>query len=639
MLPVYKKYLLLLLFCFSLGSIAMAKDVPQYAVDKIPAELLKNANAVIRTNNVVFEVFSSTKGKETNSYVVTILKEGAIDMSVLSLSYDKLFGISNIEGAIYDANGERVRKIKNDEIKDYSAINGSTLFTDNRIKYIDPEYYTYPFTIEYSYTKEYNTLFFMPQWMGFEGYNVSIEQSSLTAISPSDYKLRILESKIESTDSRTEDGKNKYYWEVNNVKALTSEPFTPFAEDIFPSVKIAPTEFELDGINGSLNTWNDIGVFMGKLIKDLDELPIETQQEIQQLVKSTESKEEKIKTIYKYSQDKNRYISIQEGVGGWQPFPAETVDRLSYGDCKALSNYTKALLKSIGIESYYSRIYAGSTPYSAPKDFSMNAFNHVILCVPCDKDTIWLECTSSQSPAGYMGSFTDDRYALIVKENGGEFVKTPAYTAEENRQTTTSTIVFKDNLLLDINAQIKYFGANYDDVSHLLVRDEKDRRKSIINNIAIPNFKLLDYQLTVNKCRKPSLTKDLQLEASNYCTQMGSRTILKLNLFNALNSVPQYARKRNNPVYIRRNYSESDTIKYQIPEGLEIEALPEKTTISSKYGEYQSFAEQKDGHIIYHRYFQVNKGTYPKEEFNDFREFLEKVSVSDNAKTVLITKT
>lgn len=619
--------------------IALAKDVPQYAIDKIPQELLKNANAVVRNHEVVFELVSEKKGKKTTKYVVTILKEGAIDLSILSLNYDKLFNVDKIEGVIYDRNGKRVKKIKTEEIKDYSAISGNTLFTDGRVKHINPEYYNYPFTIEYTYSESYNTLFFLPRWIGFEGYNISIESSSLKAIVPSTYNLRYLEKNTIPCQPEKLDNKNVYNWSVENVKAKNYEALSPSYRNIYPLAFLAPSNFELDGINGNMETWNNLGAFMSELLKGLDELPEQTIQEINSLVSQEETKEEKIKKVYQYSQKKNRYISIQEGVGGWQPFPAETVDRLSYGDCKALSNYTKALLKSIGIESYYSRIYAGNTLHSAPIDFSMNDFNHVILCVPCDNDTIWLECTSSDSPAGYMSDFTDDRYALIIKENGGKLVKTPAYSAEENRQTTTGTVQLTGNNSISIDAEVIYTGATYSDESYLLHRDEEDRRKKIINGISIPNFKLKNYKLIDNASLKPSLTKKLQLDATNYCSTMGNRTLLKLNVFNIFNSVPQYARNRKNPVYVQRNYSECDTIRFAIPAELKVEALPKSTTLNTKFGKYQSHTKIQEGQIIYYRYLEINKGTYPKEEFNDFREFLENVSIADNAKSVLISET
>ncbi|MCU4175439.1 DUF3857 domain-containing protein [Carboxylicivirga sp. N1Y90] len=638
MLQVYKKTIILLGMLFCMLSIIYAIDVTDYDVSKIPSELKLNSNAIVRCNEVVFEVVSDNKAIATTKYAVTILKEGAIDLSILNINYDKLFDIKDISGIIYDSNGKKVRKIKKDEIQDHSAISGSTLFSDNRIKYIDPEYYTYPFTIEYIYSQSYNTLFFMPRWFGFEGYNVSIEHSSLKAIVPSNYKIRYWESNIKPCIVKADSDTNTYSWSIKNVKAKQYEVLSPNISMTQPTVYLAATNFELDGVKGSMETWNDLGRFMSQLLEGRDVLPEETIKEIESLVSGTDNIIDKIRIVYEYTQSKNRYISVQEGVGGWQPFTAKTVDRLSYGDCKALSNYTRALLKAIGVKSHYTRIYAGNQLPSTPDNFPMNNFNHVILCVPIENDTIWLECTSQNSPIDYMSDFTDDRYALLIKDGSGEFVKTPAYTATENQQATHSTVTLLADNSLNINARVKYSGATYGDEYYLLHKDEKDRRKKIISDISIPNFKLTNYQLNDNPSRKPYLTKSLQLTATNYCSTMGGMTILKLNLFNSFNSVPRYARNRKNPVYVQRNYSECDTISYVIPSNLAIESLPKKQELNTKYGSYLSHTENKDGKIVYYRYFQINKGTYPKEEFNDFREFLEEISIADNAKTILKQK-
>ena len=95
---VFKNTLLIIGAIILLPCTMLAKDAPQYAIDKIPQELLKNANAVVRHNEVVFELISENKGRKTTKYTVTILKEGAIELSILSLNYDKLFNVDKIEG-------------------------------------------------------------------------------------------------------------------------------------------------------------------------------------------------------------------------------------------------------------------------------------------------------------------------------------------------------------------------------------------------------------------------------------------------------------------------------------------------------------------------------------------------------------
>src|SRR5690606_3735821 len=133
-------------------------------------------------------------------------------------------------------------------------------------------------------------------------------------------------------------------------------------------------------------------------------------------------------------QSHTRYVGNQFGISGWQAFRASEVCAKGYGDCKGLTNYLKALLEIVGIPSYAVLIDAGDRNFRRPDpEFPSNTFNHVILCVPDQKDTIWVECTDPYLPAGYLGNFTQDRLGLLTAETGGQLVRTPAYGKTENK--------------------------------------------------------------------------------------------------------------------------------------------------------------------------------------------------------------
>ncbi|MBL0131544.1 MAG: hypothetical protein IPP43_10800 [Chitinophagaceae bacterium] len=105
---------------------------------------------------------------------------------------------------------------------------------------------------------------------------------------------------------------------------------------------------------------------------------------------------EKIRILYNFLQSNTHYISIQLGIGGWRPFEASFVALKAYGDCKALSNYMFSLLKEAGIVSYYTLIKAGDGAADLVTDFRSRKFTHAIVCVPVEKDTIWLEMYQSK---------------------------------------------------------------------------------------------------------------------------------------------------------------------------------------------------------------------------------------------------
>src|SRR6185437_13760781 len=134
-----------------------------------------------------------------------------------------------------------------------------------------------------------------------------------------------------------------------------------------------------------------------------DVLPENTKLQIHALVDTITDVHRKVYALYRYLQKNTHYISVQFGIGGWQPFPADYVANKRYGDCKALSNYMVALLKEAGIKGKYVEIMAEKDAPPMIDKFSCSQFNHAISCVPLDKDTIWLECTNQTVSPGYMG--------------------------------------------------------------------------------------------------------------------------------------------------------------------------------------------------------------------------------------------
>ena len=213
-------------------------------------------------------------------------------------------------------------------------------------------------------------------------------------------------------------------YEFANLKAITPENLGPKIGDIAPMIKLAPNKFSLAGVHGEAHNWMEFGKWYNdNLLLGQNELNPKTVAIIQDLVKNVEDPVEKAKLIYKYMQDKTRYISIQIGIGGWKPMPAKEVDALGYGDCKALTNYTSSLLQTVGINSYYTVIWADEKK-DIDSEIPVMQGNHAILMVPFAKDTVWLECTNQKVPFGHFGEFTDDRNALVMTEEGGKIIRT-----------------------------------------------------------------------------------------------------------------------------------------------------------------------------------------------------------------------
>ncbi len=129
--------------------------------------------------------------------------------------------------------------------------------------------------------------------------------------------------------------------QIKKLKELKARRDNAAVKKYLNEVKVAAEKFSYYGHQGSYKDWKELGKWVyDDLIKSRQELPAQTIQMVNELVKGAANDKEKARRIYEFLQKKTRYISVQVGIGGFQPFAASEVDRLSYGDCKALVNYT-----------------------------------------------------------------------------------------------------------------------------------------------------------------------------------------------------------------------------------------------------------------------------------------------------------
>ena len=402
------RHQLLFFFSFLLSGICFGGDV-NYAVSSVPQNLIKNANVVKRLEEIRFEIVNTGETIFYQKYALTILNEAGSKYAQFTQDYDKLTQIRSIEGSLYDANGKLIKKMKSKDLQDVSGVSEINLFDDNRIKAHNFYYSSYPYTIEYEVEVKYNHTLYFPRWIPQEAQNISVEKSHFVVIYPNAYQIRHRAFNY-TGNPLVSDQKDKKVveWEVKNLSAIKKPFASPKWSELTTSVYLAASEFELEGYKGNMNSWEEFGRFILQLNKDRDQLPADVVQKIQQMTAGVSDDREKVKILYKFLQQNTRYISIQLGIGGWQPFNASYVAQKGYGDCKALTNYMFSLLKAVGIKSNYCLVSAGDDAknHQMIVDFPSSQFNHAILCVPFQKDSMWLECTNQILKAGYMSDFT-----------------------------------------------------------------------------------------------------------------------------------------------------------------------------------------------------------------------------------------
>ncbi len=615
-------------------------NAQDYNVLLIPDSLMKDANVVDRYSEMHYTIINEKKAILYEKEVLTILNEAADKYADYITSYDKFNSINDINGHLYDASGKKIKEVKRKDISDHASFDGYSLMNDDRYKEHNFYCRDYPYTVEYEKEDEQNQMFSLQTWDPQISAFMSVQVSKLIVETPSNYKFRYKQFNLRTEPEIVQKGdKIIYTWQVNNLATKKPELYQPGWREIMPSVMLAPTTFSVEDYTGDMNTWKGYGDFINTLRKDRDILPDDVKQKVHALTDNIKDPREKVDILYKYLQQNSRYVSVQLGVGGWQPFDANYVATNKYGDCKALSNYMVALLREAGIKADYVLIKAGEDEEPIQTDFPINQFNHATVCVPLDKDSIWLECTSQTQSTGYAGTFTGNRNALLIDENGGHIVATPKYTSKENTvvRNIHATLDATGNLVADVNTL--YSGCETDDLHDELEQLNKQQFDEILKReFDIPTYDVTGYASTETKNTVPTINEKFTLTATSYSSVTGKRVFLKPNVLTYSSGKIDTSETRKYDIVLDNSFKHIDSVTIDLVGGYSVEGLPKDVVMNTAYGNYSIKFKVDNNKVYCVRSFEQNASRFPASEYKQFGSFMNDIYKADRSKIVFIKK-
>jgi hypothetical protein len=603
----------------------------------ITPEQKENANTVKISDFQKIEYKSYNKVTISSKYVVLVLNELGFNSIDLSENYNKSNKIKYLNVTIFNSFGGKTKQFVKADFKDRSLLDESTIFSDSRILYLDYTPTTYPFVLEYECVTESVNTAFLKAWSPITNLHETILEATLEIIKNPECTVNVKTQKVEEFKVEKVETSSKTTYSVKNIMAIKSESNADYSKEL-PMVKMYLSKASLEGYELNMSSWSEFGkMYYDYFLKENSTISEKTKLKLNNIISVNDSKLDKIKKIYKYVQDNTRYVSVQVGVGGWKPMDVSDVEKYGYGDCKALSNFTRAILKAYDIDSYYTVIYGGDKRKLDEEIISMQG-NHAILSVPNEESYIFLECTSQTNPFSYLSDFTSNRNAFIIKPSGSEIVKTSEYNTEKNTQETKSKITVLENGSILGNAEIISKNIQYKNVSHLETSSFKMQSDYYKNHFGhLNNFEISNLKLNNNK-EDFSFVETFSFKAENYFEKSLNSIILPINVLNKYSNIPSKYRNKKFSFEIDYGFIDADEIEIALPVNYTITQLPEKVTLKEKFGEYYASVIFQNNKLIFKRKLTIYDGVYAKEDYELYRKFIVQISQSDNLKMIIDIK-
>lgn len=592
-----KKFLFICLFLLAWCSVSMASNVVVLDDSTDVVASLTDATITYRRELLI----PDKKGKEA---------------ALWSYVMDKSHKLKNFSATFSD--GKVTRKFKKGDLQRTEL--SSSLADDSYTYYLNYTPASYPFTVTYEWTVEcHDGVIAYPMFCPIDGYDEQVSHASYTIRCTPENPCRYQEVRCESLQEKLsvvkrEDGSVKATFD--NLPAIKQEPYALPLYLQQPMVLFAPDNFSYLGTQGRLDTWANFGKWQYGLLEGRAELPDAIKSKVHEMTDALPTKREKIARLYQYLYDNTRYVSIQLGIGGYQPATASEVAANGFGDCKGLSNYMIALLREAGIPAIYVAI--STIHVDLQQDFpNLNQLNHAIVAVPMEKDTLWLECTNARIPLGYIHDDIAGHEAILITSEGGKKVRLPQYADTDNVQESNIKMMVAANGKVQLDCQVRKTNKQYENVLPLLSMAPGEQKKVILGNMIFPAGQITKFQMEEDK-GKAAITTMLGGSSDRYANVSGKRIFFKINPMKAdWENVPNLEH-RQTAFAIDYGYCDEEDIEISLPEGYRMESMPTDRQLENKFASFKLTFKQegKKVHAIFH--LVMHAGTYKASEYEEF---------------------
>ncbi len=590
----------------------------------IPDSLKANAQVITEEENSFFDVTDIDRARLTVHKRFTITSAAGKRFLVFHQFSNKFISLEDAEVKVYGPDGKVSGKYKKKDM--FTTAVGDGLVDEGYQTFLQLSGGTYPVTIEFDYELRFTGTLVYP------GYDIqesgeSILNSSFTARVPVDLDLRFKEKNIHLPPVISQVDKYKTYtWTVKNLPALEYEEDAGSYSSRYPGIILAPNHFKIYNVEGDMSSWKNFGAWEYGLINGLDALPDERKAFFKDLVKDASSDREKIKRVYEYLQKNFRYVSIQLGIGGYKPFPAAFTDQKKYGDCKGLSFYTHSVLNSLGIKSYVALINREYNDEPVDPSFPCNQFNHMILCVPEAKDSIWLECTGKTNDFGSLDPSTQNRNALLITERGGVLVPTPPGKSSDNIFTSKSYISLDESNGGNVKTSILVTGEYKEDFTHHFFQEKSDDQKYFLQHYI--HFKQPD-EFTAKKEEDNGNTRAvLELVYEKIPDfSAGSKLFLPMGMYKLFSFDLPKSENRRLDYFFYHPLEKTDTSVFKLPEGYIKDVLPEEKTLTCDYATFfiKCWFDEKENSIYSVEKLVLRNSKIPAAKYAAVKTFFDEV--------------
>jgi transglutaminase-like putative cysteine protease len=613
--------------------------LPDYPPDTDAVVLLDQRETVVKNSGDI-----ETRYRRAYKLLRT---EAAKEYGGVVVNFDQETQISFLKAWTIMPDGRQI------EVKEKDAIEGTAagaLFTDKRYKYIKFPEANPGSVVAYEYVQKHRPFVFEDNW-SFQRH-IPCQRARFSLQIPAGWEFTAHWANfVEQKPQTTAD--NQYLWEVQDVPAIDVEPEMPALYAIAGrmDVKYFPRDPKLRAKTSG--TWNDLGIWYAGLTSASRAPTPAIHQKVAELTAGLTDPVAKMKALTSYVQNQIHYVAIEIGIGGFQPHPASEVFTHQFGDCKDKATLLSTMLHEVGIDSYY--VLIETRRGIVNPEFPSTLFNHVVLAIRLPDDVqdpslyavvnhpklgrlLFFDPTNAGVPLGYLPSYLQDNFGLVVTSDGGALVSLPLLPPATNRLLRTAKLTLgpTGNLAGEIQ-ELRWGGPAVDIREHYLQVNPSERQKVMESFLGafLGNFTLTSASLGNLDRSDQTLMLDYKFVAVGYAKSAGDLLIVRPRVVGGKSSALLAGKPRKYPVEFHETTRQDDIFDITLPPGYVADELPKPVHAQCAYATYKSEVQVADNVLHYKRSYEITDLVVPADKLSELRDFFHQITADEKSSAVL----
>ncbi|MGV3623908.1 MAG: DUF3857 domain-containing protein [Archangium sp.] len=448
------------------------------------------------------------------------------------------------------------------------------------------------------------------------GDYMPVKLARLVVTAPAEWELA-WKSTLTPTQS-TVDGRDVLVFEARDLEAVFHERRAPPLHAVMPVATVRLEKWKEGQTEKSAwQTPQQLSTWLEQRYAEKSKITPAIQKQVDELLTGPRTDErETARKLYEFACRSVQYCAIEIGYGGWFPHSAEEVRVGRYGDCKDKATYLHTLLKAAGISSAPTLIYAHD---GTPRPFGFPSmgtnFNHAILAVDLPGGTVYAYPTHRTVPFGQLPPSDQEAPVLELRPGGADVKTTPGSDAAWNATHQQYTLELRRN----------------GDASGTVVLSARGAPALHVKNRLIFGTGRLDSWLgdevwtrathvsAATAIKTGDFSDDVELEgtvALRHTLLRGSsgEALLRVSdLFEPwIDFIPE---TREQPMVWPYAQTARASIRFTLPRGGSVSALPAPVKIDSPIGSYALTWSAIEGGVELRREFVRTKRRLEREDF------------------------